>query len=95
MTPGRALHHQEGGAPVNLDGVRLLVLDRTCDACPSQWNACDDRGLNYYIRYRWGWLMVRLGGVEGPDIFVRRLGDAYDGQLDDDEMLAVTGMEMA
>lgn len=45
----------------------LTELRQTCDACPSQWEGTTDDGRPVYIRFRHGWLSVRLG-LKGGDI---------------------------
>jgi hypothetical protein len=34
--------------------VNIERLEQTSFACPSQWDAWDENGTYYYIRYRWG-----------------------------------------
>lgn len=34
--------------------ITLVKVKQTCQACPSQWDAWDDEGTYYYLRYRWG-----------------------------------------
>lgn len=76
--------------------VRLL---RTCWACPSQWDAWDADGKQYYIRYRHGWFSVEA--VSGPNwvyddseprsIIEMDHGDDDGGVMDDAEMIELTG----
>ncbi len=58
---------------------------------PSQWEVgalpkC------LYIRYRGGWLGVTidLGAELGEDIFGRRIGDDYDGEMSTEDMMKHT-----
>lgn len=46
----------------------LTHLVQTCDACPSQWDAETDDGRPVYIRYRWGFLSVRVAPVGGDPV---------------------------
>jgi hypothetical protein len=73
--------------------VRFTKLEQTCSACPSQWDARDEHGGYYYIRYRWGRLTVNREGVDGERIVDRRIGDSLDGVLSTSEMLEAIGAE--
>jgi len=61
---------------------------QTCGACPSQWEGKTDRGHNVYVRYRWGYLSVRVSiypkgnAVFGVEVYGEKLGDDYDGSID-------------
>lgn len=44
--------------------VTISRIERTCYACPAQWDAWTDEGDYVYIRYRWGWLSVEISGDE-------------------------------
>ena len=41
-----------------MDKPIMDKLQRTCIACPSQWECSDKKGHFYYFRYRWGCLKV-------------------------------------
>lgn len=56
----------------------------TCDACPSQWEGRAVDGTRFYIRYRYGWLTVRLNGSE--TVLEKDIGSALDGVMADGEM---------
>lgn len=43
----------------------LSQINRTCFACPSQWDALDSEGNYVYMRYRYGKMKVYQG--IGPD----------------------------
>lgn len=36
-----------------MTGPLIVRAERTCSACPSQWNAWDDAGGYWYLRYRY------------------------------------------
>lgn len=74
--------------------IRLVKIEQTCTACPSQWDAWDEDGEYYYIRYRWGYLYVCKGEVMGPFVWEGSIGDGLDGFMTTEEMLAHTGMEL-
>ena len=70
----------------------MIVSDlvHTCEACPSQWEGrCGDRRV--YVRYRWGWLSVRVSkkgsddvgdAVRGIEVYGEQLGHDMDGSLE-------------
>ena len=68
-------------------------LAQTCSACPSQWEFVTDGYRNAYVRYRWGYLSVRVseeaGGdaVRGIEILGRQIGDNFNGIIDWEEVL--------
>ena len=74
----------EKRTPIEING-----LIRTCIACPSQWEffTFDERPV--YVRYRWGYLSVRIGpphaemleAYTGIEIIGKRLGDDLDGSI--------------
>lgn len=75
----------------------VISLVQTCGACPSQWDGVLDDGRAIYVRYRWGWLSVRVstkedaqeefGAVRGEEIFGEQLGDNWDGVLTTTELI--------
>jgi hypothetical protein len=75
-----------------LKGLKLRKLERTCFACPSQWDAETEDGRILYIRYRYGCLRVDMGGCGGETVYCQHVGDDMDGFMDDEEMLELTGM---
>lgn len=62
------------------DRITIVRAVQTCRACPSQWDAWDDQGRYYYLRYRSG-----LGSVE-------RFSDA-EWHLRDDEPEVIVEFE--
>jgi len=77
---------------------RMKKLERTCFACPSQWEGELEDGRMIYIRYRWGCLEVSISGnatddisdaVKGETIFQEYIGGDYDGVMDNEEMLSI------
>ena len=68
---------------------------QTCDACPSQWEETLEDGRMFYIRYRWGYLSVRVSekpteyltdAVRGEEVYGKQMGDGLDGSLSWDEI---------
>lgn len=65
----------------------ITDLVQTCGACPSQWEFTTDDFRQAYVRYRHGYLSVRVGrkvgdsGVEGFEILGKKLGNEHDGVI--------------
>lgn len=55
-------------------------------ACPSQWQAITDSGQDVYIRFRWGYLSLRVAEEE---IYGEQIADRFDGVLSDSDMRKV------
>lgn len=68
--------------------MKIENLACTCEACPSQWNFTTDGDRNVYVRYRWGYLSVRVSlephgnAVSGPEVYGEQIGESLDGLLD-------------
>jgi aspartyl-tRNA synthetase len=83
--------------------VNALVIQRiemTCSACPTQWEVKLECGKMAYIRYRWGYLSLRISAVETDDIMVavgsreiygKQLGDEFDGTISFEQMKSELG----
>lgn len=88
--------------PEKLD-IDLVRLERTCFACPSQWDAWDVDNNYYYIRFRGGYLSVdRSRSVaamwdtnERTSLLGWDTGDGLDGFMTDTEMLDLTGLRFS
>lgn len=67
----------------------LQSLEKTCIACPAQWEGELSDGMCVYVRYRYG--VLRIGFGETPDAaaddlrFEWELGDGLDGWMDWDQ----------
>ena len=70
--------------------LKIVEIQQTCSACPSQWSGYLDNGFEVYVRYRWGGLSIRVPGVSGSEIFYKELGDPLDGCLSYKELKKVT-----
>jgi len=75
---------------VYVEKINVEVVNQTCSACPSQWDALTDGGDELYVRYRWGYLEVSWG-VMGEKIYGENLGDNLDGFLTYEQLVARTG----
>ncbi len=68
--------------------MKIENLACTCGACPSQWEFLTDNDRNVYVRYRWGYLSVRVSleahgdAVCGPEIYGQQIGEGLDGCLE-------------
>ena len=58
--------------------MKKAILRQTCEACPSQWEGYTDKHEPVYIRFRWGYLFVK---IDDKEIFGKKLGGEYDGVL--------------
>lgn len=75
--------------------MRVTEIVMTCNACPSQWEGKTECGHMVYIRYRWGWLSVRISPIKtnnvedavvGIEIYGEQIGNDLDGSLGYEEM---------
>jgi hypothetical protein len=82
-----------------MNKIRLISITQTCTACPSQWDAVTDDQRTVYIRYRWGYLSVRISKIEdhteyaavnGTEIFGLDYGDGLDGVMDQETLEKLT-----
>lgn len=83
--------------------TEIKNLTRTCESCPAQWEGETSDGRQIYIRYRWGWLSVRVSepgdrdefaAVRGDEMFGAQLGDELDGSLSESRLQEVTEGEL-
>jgi len=69
--------------------IKVTSITQTSGACPSQWEGITEDGRPIYVRYRWGYLSIRLGGkdgnirdaVSGKEIIGKQIGGPWDGVL--------------
>ena len=59
--------------------IKLVQLKQTCFACPTQFEAIDSNGDEYYFRYRWGVMRI---DKNGETIFREQFGDELDGSCE-------------
>ncbi len=48
--------------------MKVKSYTQTCFACPSQWEGFLEDSRPFYVRFRWGQLVIRVGS----------LGDSFD-----------------
>jgi hypothetical protein len=63
--------------------IEIVRLEQTCTACPSQWEGATAHGQAVYVRYRWGYLSVR---IDGNEVYGAQVGDGYDGTMTTEEL---------
>ena len=63
--------------------IKVKELTQTCSVCPSQWEGTLTNGEELYIKYRYGYLSIRVNGTE---IWGDQLGDNLDGVLSQKKM---------
>jgi len=70
--------------------VKVKEITNTCGACPAQWEGLTVNNEPIYVRYRWGYLSIRIGpqnsdimeAVGGKKIFGKQIDkNGWDGQL--------------
>ena len=72
----------------------VATLINTCSACPAQWDGMLKDGRPIYVRYRWGYLSIRVGikgggmdsAVCGKEILGVQHGDDLDGRINEQEL---------
>lgn len=82
--------------------IELVDIRKTCRACPSQWDAWDEEGQRYYIRYRFGKLTVDKvpEDIDVSDfgqwenILDISYGGEWDGTMSTNTMLVRTGLTL-
>ncbi|MBK8198121.1 MAG: hypothetical protein IPK75_07095 [Acidobacteria bacterium] len=67
----------------------LHRLEKTCTACPAQWEGELSDGTCFYVRYRFGVLRVGFGATPDAAVddarFEWELGDGLDGWMEWDQ----------
>ncbi len=78
--------------------ITVKKLVKTCFACPAQWEGETDDSRLVYIRYRWGYLSVKISepnktditdAVRGDEVFGKDLSDPFGGYMNDKELKEV------
>lgn len=62
--------------------IVITSIDKTCTACPSQWDGYDDDGNYYYFRLRHG----RFSVEQNDEEIYRSNPDGFDGVMDFEEL---------
>lgn len=86
---------QKDGESRPLEALVIQRIEMTCGACPTQWEIKLECGKMAYIRYRWGYLSLRISTVEtdnimfavgGREIYGKQLGGEFDGTISYEQM---------
>ena len=70
--------------------MKIFDPEMTCSACPAQWQGRTQGERPVYVRYRWGYLSVRVGplggdlssAIGGVRVYGEQLGHEYDGSIE-------------
>ena len=79
----------------------ILRAVRTCDACPSQWDAWTDTGHYLYLRYRCGIGTAQAQPSSDPNTWTRNepvaeFGEpSLDGYISLTDFCAAAGLDLA
>lgn len=68
--------------------LKVKHYEKTCMACPSQWNIFTEDGKYIYARYRWGHLSLTLNDRE--TILSMDVGGELDGSMTTAELIGFT-----
>jgi hypothetical protein len=71
--------------------MSLFIIGYANLGYPTEWIVSDQNGRTFDVHYRWGELRVWLRPHDYDDrttVWRAQVGDAYDGEMDDVEMLA-------
>jgi len=75
---GMKVLDRDGFSNTSDDMKTLVYLDKTCNACPSQWEGRTYENDTVYIRYRFGTLRV---DVNDKTVYSKELGSGLDGRI--------------
>jgi hypothetical protein len=72
----------------------MITLQRTCEACPEQYNALDEEGrIVAYLRLRHGTFTVQMGGPGGEYIYEAHPQGDGSFEFDEREFYLSTALE--
>ena len=79
-----------------MEKEKIIRIEQTCSACPSQWSMWTESGKYVYVRFRWGNLSCtlfpneeyNLFSEEAEVVYSKKIGnDDYNGWMDESEMI--------
>jgi len=67
---------------------KVKSCEKTCSACPSQWDIFTTDDQYIYVRYRWGVLSLTLNFDDPNDeiIYCETIGGGFDGCMSTEEL---------
>ena len=65
--------------------IKGLSFNKTCSACPEQYDVDYNGKQVGYIRLRWGRLAVKYPDVGGEIIYEASIGDGLTGEFESEE----------
>lgn len=82
--------------------LNLVKVVRTCIACPSQWDAWDEDGDYWYLRYRSGIGTVEQQPspdpgewIDKPPVIKFFYGDSLDGYITLEKFMEIAEIKLA
>lgn len=69
--------------------MKVTDMDLEVPACPAIWG-CKVDGKPAYIRYRWGYLSLKLDegkGFANSEIIGEQIGDSFDGMIEEQKVI--------
>jgi hypothetical protein len=73
--------------------IKIVKVDQTCGACPSQWDMWDAEDNYYYVRYRWSNLTISIAAFtdEEQEIFSHVTDNTgMSGVMSFEELISLT-----
>lgn len=79
---------------------KVIELEKTCEACPAQWEGQLEDGRMIYIRYRFGWLSIRVSkgvtsdireAIRGEEILGVEHREELDGEMGFQTLVDLSG----
>ena len=65
--------------------IKNYLFEKTCDACPEQYDVRNHSRMVAYIRLRWGKFSVTCPDVNGETIYSHVFDNDYKGAFDSEE----------
>lgn len=69
--------------------IKIIKCNKTCFACPAQWDMWDIDGTYYYVRFRFGYLIVEKDTVFGDLVLGIQTDDDWNGFMENEEMVSI------
>lgn len=78
--------------------MKIINLECTCGACPTQYEGKLEDGRMFYFRYRWGYASLSVSpkesndvydAVSGEEVYGEQLSDEWDGVLEEAKVIEI------